>query len=88
MAALEEAASDYGTDPGGRRQHRQDERDRSVPRQCRAQVRLRVTNERNMNIEDSPSSARLAAAKKEFVFWQTVDWSSRFDRNSACSSSF
>ena len=37
--------------------------------------RLRVmTNERNMNIGWSFKRA-LAAAQKEFVFWQTVDWS-------------
>jgi glycosyltransferase involved in cell wall biosynthesis len=33
-----------------------------------------ITNERNMNIGPSFKCA-LAAARKEYVFWQTVDWS-------------
>lgn len=73
MAALEEAASDYElilVDDGSI--DRTNEIARAHAR-LNPRVRL-ITNERNMNIGFSFKRA-LAAAQKEFVFWQTVDWS-------------
>ncbi len=72
LAALEEAVDDYElilVDDGST------DRTNEIARaHARRNPRLRViTNERNMNIGPSFKRA-LAAARKEFLFWQTVDW--------------
>jgi glycosyltransferase involved in cell wall biosynthesis len=73
LAALEEAVADYElilVDDGST-----DRTNEIAQAHARLDPRLRViTNERNMNIGLSFKRA-LAAAQKEFVFWQTVDWS-------------
>jgi glycosyltransferase involved in cell wall biosynthesis len=73
LAALEESVDDYElvlVDDGST-----DRTSEIAQAHARREPRLRViTNERNMNIGPSFKRA-LAAARKEFVFWQTVDWS-------------
>ncbi len=72
LAALEEAVDDYElilVDDGST-----DRTNEIAQAHARRNPRLRViTNERNMNIGPSFKRA-LAAARKEFLFWQTVDW--------------
>jgi glycosyltransferase involved in cell wall biosynthesis len=73
LAALEAAVEDYElvlVDDGST------DRTNEIAQAIAARnPRLRViTNERNMNIGPSFKRA-LGAARKEFVFWQTVDWS-------------
>ena len=72
LAALEESVSDYGLIlvDGGRT-----DRTNEIAQAHKRDPHLRViTNERNMNIGTSFKRA-LASARKEFLFWQTVDWS-------------
>ena len=73
LVVLEEAVSDYElilVDDGST-----DRTNEIAQARARLNPRLRlITNERNMNIGPSFKRA-LAAAQKEFVFWQTVDWS-------------
>ncbi len=73
LALLEEAVSDYElilVDDGST-----DRTGEIAQAHARKNPRLRViTHERNMNVGPSLKRA-MAAARKEFVFWQTVDWS-------------
>lgn len=73
LAALEATVSDYElilVDDGST-----DRTNEIAQAHARRNPRLRViTNERNMNIGPSFKRA-VAAAQKEFLFWQTVDWS-------------
>ena len=73
LAALEASVSDYElilVDDGST-----DRTNEIAQAHAKRNPHLRViTNERNMNIGVSFKRA-LAAAQKEFVFWQTVDWS-------------
>ncbi len=73
LAILEEAVSDYElilVDDGST-----DRTGEIAQAHARKNPRLRViTHERNMNVGPSLKRA-MAAARKEFVFWQTVDWS-------------
>ena len=73
LAALEASVSDYElilVDDGST-----DRTNEIAQVHAKHNPHLRViTNERNMNIGVSFKRA-LAAAQKEFVFWQTVDWS-------------
>jgi glycosyltransferase involved in cell wall biosynthesis len=73
LAALEETVSDSElilVDDGST-----DRTNEIAQAYAKRNPRLRViTNERNLNIGPSFKRA-LGAARKEFVFWQTVDWS-------------
>ena len=73
LALLEESVSDYElilVDDGST-----DRTGEIAQEYARRYPRLRViTHERNMNVGPSLKRA-MAAAQKEFVFWQTVDWS-------------
>jgi len=73
LAALEASVSDYElilVDDGST-----DRTNEIAQAHAAGNPHLRViTNERNMNIGASFKRA-LASAQKEFVFWQTVDWS-------------
>ncbi len=73
LALLEESVSDYElilVDDGST-----DRTGEIAQEYARRYPRLRViTHERNMNVGPSLKRA-MASARKEFVFWQTVDWS-------------
>src|SRR5215468_7901139 len=73
LAALEESVSDYElilVDDGST-----DRTNEIAQAHAKQNPHLRIiTNERNLNIGPSFKRA-LASAQKEFVFWQTVDWS-------------
>ena len=72
LAALEAAVEDYElvlVDDGST-----DRTNEIAQAIAKRNPRLRIiTNERNMNIGPSFKRA-VAAARKEFLFWQTVDW--------------
>jgi len=73
LAALEASVSDYElilVDDGST-----DRTNEIAQAHAKQNPHLRIiTNERNLNIGPSFKRA-LASAQKEFVFWQTVDWS-------------